>query len=635
MRAAHNLLLLGMQWGNEGGYDRNSRPRGGGGGGYDRGGGGGGYDRDFRPRESRGGGNFRSRESQDNAGSARPGDWQCLECGANVFASKDSCYRCFAPKSGDVRPATGGGVRERERGGGGWGGQDQQRGGGGRRREMAAWTRSSEDSAEIDQGMVLNMMQARDDARGARDFFTADEIRAVLREDWSVHVDDDLREWWVGEPREGGRDRGGRSSREVAAWSRSPDDEAEIDQGQVLALIQQRDDARDERNFEEADAVRDTLQNELGVAVDDQSRQWWVGQRIDKGRNGKVGRDTPWSRSVDDTTEIDDEKVLDLIQERDEARKTRNYSAADEMREALYNKFGVAMDDDTRQWWVGERSDKGVKTAPRMGASWARAPDDTAEIDQDMVMNLIQQRDSARKSRDFGTADGLRDQLQNELGVAVDDDVREWWVGERKDNRDRKFRDNGRDSSPRNGWGDDKRRGGDDRRRGGRDAPRQFYTEGGRDYGESGDRDFAPRRSENRRPFSEPFRRDDGDDVPVDERTVSRILSQREDARKSRDYRTADDLRDSLSREFDVTVDDEERQWWVGARRGQRPPSSNRGAGSDRPRGRGGGGSFRGGGDRRGGGGDRRGGGGDRRGGGGWGGGGGGGGGGDRNFGWD
>jgi rubredoxin len=29
---------------------------------------------------------------------ARPGDWTCPSCGANVFASKMSCFKCQAPK---------------------------------------------------------------------------------------------------------------------------------------------------------------------------------------------------------------------------------------------------------------------------------------------------------------------------------------------------------------------------------------------------------------------------------------------------------------------------------------------------------------------------------------------------------
>mmetsp|Transcript_18916 Transcript_18916/g.43430 ORF Transcript_18916/g.43430 Transcript_18916/m.43430 type:complete len:163 (+) Transcript_18916:56-544(+) len=79
----------GGRHGGSGGGDYGSR--GGGGGGY----GGGGY----------GGGGGKG-------GDARPGDWTCPDCGANVFASKSSCFKCGATKDGG-------------RGGGGGGGRDR------------------------------------------------------------------------------------------------------------------------------------------------------------------------------------------------------------------------------------------------------------------------------------------------------------------------------------------------------------------------------------------------------------------------------------------------------------------------------------------------------------------------------
>jgi hypothetical protein len=86
--------------------------------------------------------------------------------------------------------------------------------------------------------MILNMLRARDDARAARDFETADDIRSVLREDWGVSLVDDMREWWVGGDRGGGdNERGARRGQELAAWSRSPDDTADIDKERVMALI--------------------------------------------------------------------------------------------------------------------------------------------------------------------------------------------------------------------------------------------------------------------------------------------------------------------------------------------------------------------------------------------------------------
>ena len=40
-----------------------------------------------------------------------------------------------------------------------------------------------------------------------------------------------------------------------------------------------------------------------------------------------------------------------------------------------------------------------------------------------------------------------------------------------------------------------------------------------------------------------------------------------EEARRRRDYRSADAIRDALTREHDVTVDDEMREWWCGPRK--------------------------------------------------------------------
>jgi cysteinyl-tRNA synthetase len=54
------------------------------------------------------------------------------------------------------------------------------------------------------------------------------------------------------------------------------------------------------------------------------------------------------------------------------------------------------------------------------------------QVDEREVVDLIEQREEARKNRDFGTADTLRDVLQQDFGVAVDDDTREWWVGQRQ-----------------------------------------------------------------------------------------------------------------------------------------------------------------------------------------------------------
>ena len=62
---------------------------GGGGGGYNQGGGQGGY------------GNFGGQGGGfgGGGGDTRPGDWTCPTCSANVFASKNECFKCrFTPE---------------------------------------------------------------------------------------------------------------------------------------------------------------------------------------------------------------------------------------------------------------------------------------------------------------------------------------------------------------------------------------------------------------------------------------------------------------------------------------------------------------------------------------------------------
>ena len=251
--------------------------------------------------------------------------------------------------------------------------------------------------------------------------------------------------------------------------------------------------------------------------------------------------------------------------------------------------------------------------------------------------------------------------------------MREWWVGDRKDNRDRKFggrERGGREDAWGAGGGRDRgergrrERGGRDDAWGGAGDGRARGEGGGRERGgRGGDADWGDRRdaggswgarermgrSESRGawaggnrgdkvPFSQAFKRAEGDAAEVDARAVEGLIREREDARKSRDYKTADGLRDELVRNFGVNVDDGEREWWVGERKGNRvrkfnemrgdapPPGTwganreDRGDRGDRGGGRGGSwGQFRGGGyerDRRGSSGRGRGGG-----GGGWGGG--------------
>ena len=107
---------------------------------------------------------------------AKPGDWTCGDCGANVFARKQACFRCGAPR-GD-RPAS-----AAPRGGFDSGG-----------RPDAPYMRTSpnpnpdepymrepgDTDEEIDASLVDIMVSERAALRGKGDFGAADAVRDEL-----------------------------------------------------------------------------------------------------------------------------------------------------------------------------------------------------------------------------------------------------------------------------------------------------------------------------------------------------------------------------------------------------------------------------------------------------------------------
>eukprot|EP00756_Hemistasia_phaeocysticola_P020465 Hpha_TRINITY_DN15719_c2_g1::TRINITY_DN15719_c2_g1_i10::g.36814::m.36814 len=72
-------------------------------------------------------------------GDVRPGDWTCPECNANVFASKRNCFKCGAEKPGGDAGGGGGWGGGGGGFGGGWGGG----GGGGGNTRPGDWTCSA------------------------------------------------------------------------------------------------------------------------------------------------------------------------------------------------------------------------------------------------------------------------------------------------------------------------------------------------------------------------------------------------------------------------------------------------------------------------------------------------------------
>jgi transposase len=234
-----------------------------------------------------------------------------------------------------------------------------------------------------------------------------------------VRVHDGLKLWRddgggfgdeMGRNAKAGRQRNSRADR--ATYTMDPDsDEVDDDEKvEIEKLVAQRLEAKFERDYATADAIREQLQNEYDVKVDDRKRKWTVG---DQPFRGAPDLNAPYTRRGGGEVE-DVAKVEELVEERADAKARRDYAAADAIRDQL-NAMGISVDDRSREWRVAD-------------APYCRGRGDTADVDVATVEALVSERSRAKIAAEYDTADAIRDRLRTEFGVSVDDRVREWVV---------------------------------------------------------------------------------------------------------------------------------------------------------------------------------------------------------------
>ncbi len=110
-----------------------------------------------------------------------------------------------------------------------------------------------------------------------------------------------------------------------------------------------------------------------------------------------------YTRQAGDTSEIDVEKVEELLQERNFLRRNREFDAADEVRNKL-NDMGVRVLDREQEWFVWRK--RRPMGAPRdfgpLGHDYTRANDDKSELSEEVlgeINELLRKRLEAKMSR--------------------------------------------------------------------------------------------------------------------------------------------------------------------------------------------------------------------------------------------
>ena len=238
---------------------------------------------------------------------------------------------------------------------------------------------------------------------------------------------------------------GGRSH----GFMRAPGDTAPVDEQRIDAILTQRNDAKRARDFETADRLRDQLQAEFNIRVDDKTREWRVmgagagmfglaashapvsgGYGAAPGMGGgmgNVGHD--YTRTPGDNAPVDVEKVNQILAQRLDAKRARDFTTSDALRDQLRNEMGIEVMDREKQWCV--RGGGGVMGGGGGGGMMAhgyrRDDDGSMPVDVERVNTILSQRHTLKMQRDFQTADMLRDQLRG-MGVEVQDQEKTWRV---------------------------------------------------------------------------------------------------------------------------------------------------------------------------------------------------------------
>lgn len=374
----------------------------------------------------------------------------------------DDWYDDFDPSSFDTNePAT------FARGGGGGGDGGGRRGGGrrdGGRRDGGRhdYVRDVQaDNSNVDVDTVNALISERLQYRKTGRFDEADAIRDELLDQHGVRVLDREKMWRSGCSRSGsgrqwgGGSGGGRRPAQQRNRRQQPrefgpnghDYNLSMDAGpnvssmsedEIHARIAERLQCKMTRNFRVADAIQMDLEK-IGVYIHDGKKEWradgesYGDYQMGKRGPGRDDRNRPYTQAAASQDTEFKEQIQALVDERSEAKKTRSFDVADDIRDELRQLYNVEVDDRSRQWSVGGNFGGDDRAAPGNRFNEPkpfsrRGGGSLSAEDLEKITKMLDQRDEAKANRQFGKADKIRDDLREEYLIRIDDRSREWHV---------------------------------------------------------------------------------------------------------------------------------------------------------------------------------------------------------------
>lgn len=186
----------------------------------------------------------------------------------------------------------------------------------------------STDEKELISGLVAKRSQAK----ATRDYDLADSVREQLTSDYAVTIDDKKFQWSL-------------ISEEYIFSSSSPnplsDDVIENIQNQLA----DRSIAKQRRDFNTADDIRESLTEEYNVEINDREKEWSIASLDDEEYTFSSSSSNPLP---DDVVE----NIQNQLAERSIAKQKRNFESADAIRESLNEVYNIEIDDRNKEWTI-------------------------------------------------------------------------------------------------------------------------------------------------------------------------------------------------------------------------------------------------------------------------------------------
>jgi len=224
-------------------------------------------------------------------------------------------------------------------------------------------------------------------------------------------------------------------------------------------LIQRREEMRNNRQYSDADKIRDELWSVLTVAVDDNSGTWSLGG--DFGPNGtfrwtdegpinprnnedskyikdwrKLGPYTqsPYSQSISIPEDV--EEINNLLHDRLEAKRVNDYHVADYIRDHLYTEYGISVDDSRRQWSIGgfTGGDNNITPDEKINSSYVKVYNQRggngylSAKDIQLVQRMIGRRAEEMARYNMKAVEQIAKGLRDKYSIIIDDWNCEWHV---------------------------------------------------------------------------------------------------------------------------------------------------------------------------------------------------------------